>query len=214
MIKKVKHILAVCCIIVVSITYSQESIMEREAIMLDSLTQQMFQNVMNLDYEGIFSMTHPKVFEIAPKETLREFLAASFEGSGEFKIELFDTTPEYQISTIFNDETSNSKYAFVSYNMDMKMTFIHESFDDNTKEIMQKMMNAEGIDVTFTSDNVLDATVNNSITIVLKNAETHDKWVMVNYDADSPLFYQVVPTSIIEKTKAYKQDLMLNNAKN
>ena len=51
------------------------------------------------------------------------------------------------------------------------------------------------------------------ITIVLKDNSTNNNWAMVNYDPDSPIFYQILPSELLEKAKIYKQDLMLESAK-
>lgn len=180
---------------------------------LDSLTLKMFNDMNNRDYDAILEMTHPKVFEIAPKESLKTVFKSMFEGTEEFSIDIPKTIPEYKISEVYNNEKDSLKYAFVSYDMNMNMTFHKQSFDDASKEMMIPMMEAKGIDVTFISENSMNMFMKNRITIMVKDNHTNNKWVMVNYDADSPLFYQIVPTSLLESAKEYNQNLMLESVK-
>lgn len=207
----IKSFLFACFIFLSATGFSQNS--QETQKHLDSLTLKMFSDMNNRDYDAILEMTHPKVFEIAPKESLKTVFKSMFEGTEEFSIDVPKTIPEYKISEVFINEEDSLQYAFVSYDMKMSMTFHKQSFDDAAKEMMIPMMKAKGIDVTFLSENSMNMFMNNRITIMLKDNHTNNKWVMVNYDADSPLFYQIVPTSLLESAKEYNQNLMLESAK-
>ncbi|WP_396600937.1 hypothetical protein [Algibacter sp. R77976] len=180
---------------------------------LDSLTLKMFNDMNQRDYDAILEMTHPKVFEMVSKESLKNVFKSMFEGTEEFTIDVPKTIPDYKISEVFINENDSLQYAFVSYDMKMNMTFHNQNFDDAAKEMMIPMMKSKGIDVTFISENSMSMFMNNRMTIMLKDNHTNHKWVMVNYDADSPLFYQIVPTSLLESAKEYNQNLMLESAK-
>ena len=95
----------------------------------------------------------------------------------------------------------------------MKMTFNKQEFDDEAKKTMVSIMSLKGMDVDFISNNAMNVLIKDCVTIILKEDSTNDKWIMVNYDPDSPFFYQIVPSSIMEKAKLYKQDLMLERKK-
>lgn len=178
---------------------------------IKNLAHKMFVDVLNKDFDAIIDMTHPKVFDIAPKEQIREVFKMTFEGNDEFSIEIFDKIPEYKVSKIFKGAANNLEYAFVSYDMKMKMTFNNQEFDDESKKMMTSMMKAQGMDINFISDSAMDVLLKDSLTIMLKEDATNNQWVMVNYDVDSPLFYQVVSSDLIEKAKEYKQNLMLES---
>lgn len=181
--------------------------------LVDSMALKMFKDMNNRDYDAILDMTHPKVFEIVPKESMKGIFKSMFEGNEDFSIEIPQTIPKYKISEIFEIETDTLKYAFVSYDMEMNMTFNKQEFDEASKETMVAMMKTKGIDVDFVSDNTLAMLMRDRMTIILKDNSTNDKWVMINYDPDSPLFYQIVSSSLLEKAKEYNQSLMLQSKK-
>lgn len=195
------------------ITALSNSHAQESKSVIEDLAHKMFVDVLNKDFDAIVDMTHPKVFDIAPKDQIKEVFKMTFEGNNEFSIEMFDKIPEYKVSEVFKGAENNLEYAFVSYDMRMKMTFNNQEFDDESKEMMTSMMKAQGMDITFISNSTMDVLLKDSLTIMLKEDATNNQWVMVNYDADSPLFYQVVSSDLIEKAKEYKQNLMLETKK-
>ncbi|KAA5821158.1 hypothetical protein FPF71_16775 [Algibacter amylolyticus] len=176
---------------------------------VNEIALQMFADMNNRDYDAIIDMTHPKVFEIAPKDAIKDVFKSMFEGNEDFSINIPKTVPNYKLSEVFTNEKDSVKYVFVSYDMKMDMTFHKQEFDDEAKTMMKIMMASKGMDVTFKTNNALDIFMKDRITIILKDNHTNNNWVMVNYDADSPLFYNIVPASLLESVKTYNQDLML-----
>jgi len=210
--KNISKLLAAVLLIVMSfnISFAQDE----TAKVLDSISLKMFKDMNNKDYEAIIDMTHPKVFEIVPKENMLELIKSMFEGNEEFSIEIPNETPKYKVSEMYRDEESKTDFAFTSYDLKMKMTFNQQDFGEEEKEMMVKMMKIQDMDVKFISNNTLDVLMKNRLTILLKNEETNNNWSMLNYDQNSPLFFQLVATGVIEKSKEYHQNLMLENKKN
>ncbi|MCF7560115.1 hypothetical protein L3X39_05645 [Sabulilitoribacter multivorans] len=180
---------------------------------VESIAKKMFVDMNNRDYDAIIDMMHPNVFEMVPKETLKTLFKSALEGNEAYSIELPTSIPEYKVSKIFKSEEENLEYSFVSYEMDMKMTFNNEEFDEEAKEMMIPMMKAQGMDVEFISNNTMSVSMKDRMTVIMKDDSTDNTWVMINYDPDSPLFYQIVPSSLIETAKEYKQNLMLESKK-
>lgn len=197
-------------ILSVSIGFSQDS-KERDEI--EKMTLKMFNDMNQKNFDSIVNMTYPKVFEIASKEMLKDFFKSMFEGNEEFSISIDKEIPKYKVSEIFKDEKSNLDFAFVSYSMKMNMTFLSQEFDEETKEIMIKMMAAQGMEVNFVSNNSMRVIQNNSLVLFLKDDITNQKWKMLNYNPDSPIFFKMLPIEVIEKSKDYYQGLLLENAK-
>lgn len=195
-----------------SIGYSQERMNSNDDKVLDSLVIQMFTNMNNKDYDAILDSTHPKVFELIPKESMKDVLKSMFEGNEDLIIELPKLNPEYKLTQIYKGE-NNLEYAFVSYDLNTKMTFPNQEFDDETKQIMFSSMKAKGFDIEFTSNNSMDVLIKNSMTIIIRENATNYKWAMVNYNPDSPLFYQILPSEVMEKAREHKQNLMLESKK-
>lgn len=174
---------------------------------IDSLANKMFVDMNNRDYDAILDMMHPKAFEMAPKDVLKNIFKSTFEGNDEFSVDIPKTIPDYKLSEVFESE-DNLEYAFVSYDMSMKMTFHKQEFDEEAKQMMTTVMKAKGMDVSFLTNNTLSIVMKNRLTIILRDDFTEDKWVMLNYDPDSPLFYQIVPEGISETARVYRQNLM------
>jgi hypothetical protein len=209
----IKAVFTVMFVVVfTSINFAQEGL-DDTIKEIDSMASKMFTDMNNRDYDAIIEMTHPKVFDIVPKETMVSVFKSTLEGNSEFSIEIPKQIPEYKISDIFKDEEGGSDYAFVSYDMEMSMTFNNETFDEDTKETMVKMMKMQGMDAEFVSDKTVHLNMLNRMTILIKDESTNNKWAMINYDPDSPLFFQLLSATVIEKAKSYYQDLMIAQKK-
>lgn len=192
--------------------FAQAQVSSQEEV--EQLAKQMFVDAIDRNYESIVNMSHPKIFEMVSKEVLLEQIKGMFEGNEEVKITMPDTIPLYKVSKVKEGSNSGTKYAFVSYDMSMNMTFLKESFDDEMKGTMKNMMSVQGLDVTFISDNSVDVLIKDTLTLLVKDIDTNDQWVMINYDPDSPLFYNILSSDVIEEARKYKQDLMLEKSKN
>lgn len=191
--------------------YTQEKeVVESE---LDSLALKMFKDVSERNYEGIMDMTHPKVFEFVSKDMMINAFKSMLEGNDEFSIALSDEIPDYNISAKFRDEENDTDFAFVDYDMKMSMTFKNESFDATMKDEIIKMMVLQGMEATFVSDNTISVVMPNRITILVNDATTDDKWAMINYDPDSPIFFKLLSAPVLEKAKSYHEDLMIEKKK-
>ncbi|MCB4797523.1 hypothetical protein [Neotamlana laminarinivorans] len=179
-----------------------------ETAKIKQIAEQMFQDVATKNYDALIDKMHPKVFTIVPKESLKTVFKSTFEGNGAISIDVPKEIPNFNISDIYN-VSDTLDYAFISYDMKMKMTFNDQEFDDESKELMKNMMSAKGMEVNFISNNTINVSANNSMTIALKDEDTNNKWTVLNYDASSPLVYEILPTELLEKAKQYKQNLML-----
>ncbi|GAB4156512.1 MAG: hypothetical protein Tsb0033_07230 [Winogradskyella sp.] len=194
-----------------SLGFSQDSNDSKKVI--DSLATKMFVDMNNRDYAAIMDMTHPKVFDLVPRETMISAFKSMLEGNDEFSVEIPDEVPEFNISEVFKDDEEKSDFAFVTYDMEMAMTFKNESFDEAEKDTMIKMMKMQGMEATFESDNTLNLKMLNRMTVLIKDESTENRWAMINYDPDSPLFFQLLSAPVIEKAKSYYQDLMIAQKK-
>ena len=193
------------CFLVFSVSVSSQNIKE--------IAYKMFVDMNNRDYDAILDMTHPKVFEIVSKEQMKTVLKSTFEGSDELSIDFSKDIPKFKVSKIYKELKDNLQYAFITYNMLMKMTFHKQTFDTESKEMMKGVMQTKDMDVTFTSDSSMSVLMNNRMTILMKDITTNNKWVMINYDPDSPLFYRILPSTLLEAAKIYKQEVMLESKK-
>lgn len=186
-----------------SATVAQES---NESI-IKKMAKQIFVDMNNKDYDAILDMMHPKVFELAPKEQLKSLMKATLEGNEEMTLDISKVIPDYKLSKIISNEKDSLTYAFLSYDMSMKMTFNKQTFDDEAKEGMKSMMVFQGMEVDFISDNSMNVIMNDRVTILIKDNSTAQKWSMINYDAGSPMVGMILPSKVIEDAKQYREKL-------
>ena len=106
----------------------------------------------NKDYDGILDMTHPAIFEKFDKETLKGLFQKMLEDNEEFQMEIIDTDKlTFEVSEVM--KTKDTKYAFVTHPMKMKMTFKNKKFDDSQKKMMENMMEVQGKKTKFQKEN-------------------------------------------------------------
>ena len=79
--------------------------------------------------------------------------------------------------------------------------------------MMVAMMNSQGLDVEFISDNTMKVLQKDQITVFLKEEATNNKWVLINYDTSSPIYSKVLSAELIEQAEAYKQSLTFQSKK-
>lgn len=192
-------------LLVTTVSFSQSEI--------DKVAKKMFVDMNNRDYDAILDMCHPKLFELVPKDQMKSVFKSTLEGNEQFAIDIPKTIPDYKVSKVFKEDKDNLEYAFVSYSMSMKMTFHNQKFDEETKKLMSSSMKTQGMEANFVSDNAVNVLMNDRITVILKDDSTKNKWVMMNYDSESPIVYQLLPSSLLEEAKKYKENLLLESKK-
>jgi hypothetical protein len=178
---------------------------------VEEVVKQMFLDMNNRDYDAILDMTYNKVFDLVPKSQMRTIISALFEGNDQVSIDIPKTIPNYQISEIFKNQKNYLEYAFVVYDLKMNMTFHKMEFDSEGQKMMKANMKSQGMIATFKSEKSVDVLMKDRITIILKDHHTNNKWKMLNYDPNSPLFEKMTPAILIEKSKEFKQSLLLKS---
>ncbi len=197
-----------------TLCFAQDS--DKVAKELDSVALKMFNDVNERNYDGIMDMSYPKLFEFVPREVMVNVFKSMFEGNDEFTVDIPKLIPEYEISEVFKVEKDSAEFAFINYDLKMSMTFhdiAEEGFDEEGKEMMVDMMKMQGMEAEFVSDNTIDVIMPNRMTIMVNDKLTNGNWAMINYDTNSPLFYQILSAPIVEKAKDYYQDLLIEHKK-
>ncbi|MCQ9634593.1 hypothetical protein MP477_06450 [Chryseobacterium sp. WG23] len=165
------------------------------------------------DYDGMVNMTHPAIFEKIDKQTMIDGFKKMFEKNDEFEIEMVDTDQTtFNVSDIFTT-ADNTKYAFSSYPMKMKMTFLKEKFDDDKKKMVLGMMEAQGMEAKFINDTTLEMS-KQSMILALNDKTTSNTWKYLNYDEANPLYVSIVPVEVMKKAKEYYANLLIKQKEN
>ncbi|MDQ0067051.1 hypothetical protein [Chryseobacterium lathyri] len=165
------------------------------------------------DYDGMLDLTHPGIFEKVDRQTMTRTFKMLLEGNDEFKIEILDPNKNtFNVSDIFTTK-ENTKYAFTTYPMKMKMTFLKEKFDESKKKTVISMMAVQGMDAKFLDDSSLEMS-KQAMIIALNDKVTGNTWKYLNYDEANPLYVSVVPVEVMKKAKEYYADLLIKQKEN
>ncbi|MGE8433787.1 hypothetical protein [Chryseobacterium joostei] len=165
------------------------------------------------DYEGMLDLTHPAIFEKVDRKMMADSFNSLFEGNDEFKMELVETDKNiFSVSDVFTTQ-DNTKYAFSTYLMKMKMIFLKESFDEDKKKMMLGMMEAQGMNAKFLNDTTLEMS-KQSMILALNDKSTGNIWKYLNYDEANPLYVSIVPVEVMKKAKEYYANLLIKQKEN
>ncbi|MFP3834356.1 hypothetical protein [Chryseobacterium sp. SIMBA_028] len=165
------------------------------------------------DYEGMLDLTHPAIFEKVDRKMLADSFNSVFEGNDEFKMELVETDKNiFSVSDVFTTQ-DNTKYAFSTYLMKMKMIFLKESFDEEKKKMMLGLMEAQGMNAKFLNDTTLEMS-KQSMILALNDKSTGNTWKYLNYDEANPLYVSIVPVEVMKKAKEYYANLLIKQKEN
>lgn len=165
------------------------------------------------DYEGMLDLTHPAIFEKVDRKMMADSFNSLFEGNDEFKMELVETDKNiFSVSDVFTTQ-DNTKYAFSTYLMKMKMIFLKESFDEEKKRMMLGLMEAQGMNAKFLNDTTLEMS-KQSMILALNDKSTGNTWKYLNYDEANPLYVSIVPVEVMKKAKEYYANLLIKQKEN
>lgn len=185
---------------------------DREQILKDS--ESFISALENKDYKHFLDLMYPAIFEHIDKETLLELMKGAYEGNKEYSIEILDAQKiKFTVSEIFT-EVPDTEYAFVSYPLALKMTFLEQSFnDEKEKQMMKGLMEMQGMKVEFINDNTVKLEMH-SMTIAIKDKSTDYQWRYLNHEEDNPHHSLFVQAEILRKAKDYYYDLILKQKEN
>lgn len=163
------------------------------------------------DYEHFLDMTYPQVFEIYERGVFLETLKDAMEGNTELKMEFLNTpNTVFDISEIYILNEPKAKYAFVTYPISMKLTFLNESFDKEIQDMMKMMMETEFMEIDFLNENTL-LMKQKSMMIAINDEKTNNKWKYLNYDPTEFEFYNILPEELVNKAKSYYEFYLSGN---
>ncbi|SMC52910.1 hypothetical protein [Moheibacter sediminis] len=166
------------------------------------------------DYNHFLDLMYPTIFEYVNKEKFLELIKSVYEGNDEYSIEIIDAEKiKFTASDVFTD-VPETKYAFVSYPLSMKMIFLDQSFkDEEEKKMMKGLMELQGMKVEFINDNTIKIEMQ-SMTIAINDKVTGNKWKYLNHEEDNPHRTMFVSATILKKAKDYYYDFILNQKEN
>lgn len=153
-----------------------------------------------LKFDNIIDYTHPKLFTIATKDQLKEFLQSSFENE-QMKIE-FDSTAIKKVSENFKVE--NVSYKRVDYWMAVTVTFKNTAAlsDSNfissmTAALQQGFPEGRIVYNPFRKKFEIQA---NGLMIAIKDNDS-SPWMFLGYQKNDALIKKLYPDQVIDHFK-------------
>lgn len=164
------------------------------------------------NYDKILEMSHPGLVERFDKKMLIDAFKMIFEGNDEFSVKL-NSVPakDFEVSEIF--ESGNSKFAFVSFPMNMEMKFKNHKLDSESQKMMVNMMEVQGMNAKFVDESTVQIT-KLALTLALKDKSTNNEWRYLNHDESNPLYTTIVPIEIVKQAKSYYSELLIKQKEN
>ncbi|MBC6490797.1 hypothetical protein ACFSQD_16470 [Flavihumibacter stibioxidans] len=155
-----------------------------------------------LDIPKVIDYTYPKLFELAPKETIIEAMKNSFDNE-EIKITM-DSLAVVKIHPVF--ALNNGMYSRIDYSMVMRMQFkkqlnmdqeqVNSALTAFRTQFGQKNVWYNETDKLF---NIYQLT-----SMAALRDEPKEKWTFVNIKKDDPMMMQLLDKALIEKLESYK----------
>lgn len=153
-----------------------------------------------LKFDDIISYTHPKLFTIATKDQIKEFLQSSFENE-QMKIE-FDSTAITKVSENFKAENVN--YKRVDYWMAVTVTFKNTAAlsDSNfissmSSALQQGFPEGKIVYNPFRKKFEIQA---NGLMIAIKDNDAAP-WMFLGYQKNEALIKKLYPQQVIDHFK-------------
>lgn len=141
----------------------------------------------NLNFDAIFEHTYPKVFDIVPKEQMKEMFDQMMANEN-FSIKLIPVAPNFKFGEI--KKIDNKFFCIVEHDNAMTMKFNKpmENAQDLT-ETFKASMKAE--EVTFDKATNTFSIKMRSTMIAVADELTKNKWKFLNNDKNGQLFSMI-----------------------
>ena len=141
----------------------------------------------SMNYDAIFETTYPKVFDIFPKESMKQMLEQMMENE-QFSIKLIEVEPDFSFGEL--KKVENKTFCIVDHNNVMTMEFKTPMEDSEAMiDIFKKSMDAKS--VTFDKEKNLFRIELRSTLIAVADELTNNNWKFLNKDKENKLFNMV-----------------------
>lgn len=171
----------------ISFLCSCYSIFSQDTANLKSEALKSYKASTSMDYDAIFDTTYPKVFDIIPKETMKEMFQQMMDNE-QFSIQLVEVEPNFTFGEI--KVIGNQKFCLIEHDNRMLMTFKTPMEDaEAMTAIFKKSMDAQK--VSFDKDKN-EFTIELRATIIGVSDElTKNQWKFLNKDKENQLFNMI-----------------------
>jgi hypothetical protein len=157
--------------------------------------QKTYVSSANMNYDAIFDTTYPKVFDIIPKDQMKDMFEKMMVNE-QFSIKLVQVEPNFKFGTI--KKIGKQTFCLIDHDNVMEMTF-NEVMEDAEMmtDIFKTSMGAE--EVTYNKETNAFRIKIRATLIAIADDLTNNKWKFLNKDKENKLFSMIFDENIKEK---------------
>ncbi len=160
---------------------------------LKTNAEKIYECTIKQDFNCILDFSYPKLFTIAPRETMLKFLENSFGGNPDFKIKMITVEPNFQFGEI--KKVENKTFCVIKHNNAMSMTFT-EKIETPEMYISLFKESMKANDVTFDEKtNSINIKLISTMVAVADDT-TNNEWRFLNDDKSGKIFTMIFNDNI------------------
>lgn len=180
------------CFLATQLSFSQD---------LNSLktgADKIYQATMKLDYDKILDLTYPRVFDIAPRDQMKELLKSTFNGTDDMKVKIINIPPDFKYGEIKKIE--DKTFCLITHNLCLEL-IMTEPMSKEEGDLMVSMMkeSMETNDVTFEDKTGTLKITKRSTMIAVSDAKTKNEWRFLNQDKGNKVASYLFSEKIIKQ---------------
>lgn len=167
-------------LLLVQLTFSQD------AKELKDGAQKVYDATMSLNYDAILDLTYPKLFEIVPREQLRQMIVQTFNGNEEMKVKLINVAPNFSFGEI--KKIDNHSFCLINHNLSMEIILKVKLTPDEATAMLDLFKEAmETREVTFDKEKNAFKITKIATMIAIADESTKNQWKYFNRDKKNAL---------------------------
>jgi len=154
---------------------------------LKTNAEEVYKSTLNLDYDKILETTYQKLFEIVPKDEIKQILVTTFSGNNEMKIKLLNVPPNFRFGKIKKIE--DHTFCLIDYDLAMQFEIKGKQFNKSEGiELAANMKKAmDATDVTFDELSNSFKVLKRTDMIAVWDDSTNNHWQFLNRDKNNQI---------------------------
>ena len=158
--------------------------------------QKIYDLTIEKKYDIVLESTYPKIFEIVPKQAMKEAMDNMFDNE-QMTLTIEKVNPDFTFAEILIIE--GAKYCIIEHNNKMTMKFKEELGD--SKEMFLGLVKASMKNYTVTMDEKTEIITldGKAKMIAISDKLTNGTWKYINYNGDSPMMEKVLSKEVLKK---------------
>lgn len=160
--------------------------------------EKMYEASYNMDFEAILDATYPKIFDMATREQMYDFMDKSFQNE-QFRIRFVHPTVNMNYSDI--KEVEGKKIVLITYEASMRMIFETQLSDIEIKDMQYNLQtNLSEKKVIYEPSRNGFLITGTDTMIAIADQHTNQEWKYITYDkVQKPLLIQIIGENVLQK---------------